>query len=130
MGITREQATSAVGTMTPVYDTMGRSVVLYAVETDAHSIDYALWAESDPDDGEPLYVSADLTELHLRPQVSANVPVNPCNCEHTNHFDDEYGPRPDGAHVFMDVSAGSYEARYVGAVCDACAQTCMADYLI
>lgn len=130
MGISREQATNAVATMTQVYDTEGRPVVLYAVETDSHGIDYALWLEADPDDGEPLHVSADLTDLHLRPQISANIPANPCNCEHTNHFDDEYGPRVEGAHVFYDVPAGTREARYVGAVCDACAETCMADYLI
>lgn len=130
MGISREQAMDAVGTMARVYDTGGRPVVLYAVETDAHGIDYALWLEADPTDGESLPVSADLTDLHLRPQISVNIPANPCNCEHTNHFDDDYGPRVEGAHVLYDVPAGTREARYVGAVCDACAQTCMADYLI
>lgn len=55
-------------------------------------------------------------------------PANPCNCEHTSHFNDQYGPQT--GHDHLAVEAGKNAALYVGPVCDKCAATCMADYLI
>lgn len=46
-----------------------------------------------------------------------------CNCEHGEHFDN--GP----GHEYLAVPSGERTARYVGRVCDKCAQTHMADYL-
>ncbi|HET9867436.1 MAG TPA: hypothetical protein VFQ06_09115 [Nitrospira sp.] len=65
---------------------------------------------------------------HLLYDLTMVRPCVPCNCEHTNHFEDEYGPQ--SGHHFQSVSAGKQRARYVGQICDECAVTCMAQYLI
>jgi hypothetical protein len=51
-----------------------------------------------------------------------------CNCEHTNHFTDEFGPQ--NGHEYLASTAGSQRALYVGPICDSCAATCMVDYLV
>lgn len=43
---------------------------------------------------------------------------NPCNCESTYC-----------KHPYMSVEAGLSRAMYIGAICDECAKTCMAEYL-
>lgn len=58
----------------------------------------------------------------------------PCNCEHTRHFDfqvDVSGvvTRIDDVHTYMSVPAGTHSAMYIGSVCDDCAVTCMEDWL-
>lgn len=52
---------------------------------------------------------------------------NPCNCEHTDHFDDERGPQTK--HNHMQVEAGNQRSLYVGPVCTDCAETCVAAYI-
>ena len=125
-GMTVEQATDALHSGRTVYT----GVTLTDVGTDFDGVDYAAYLLADPDDNESIRYTEDLINLHARQQVSVKRLENPCMCEHTNHFDDEYGPRVDGAHVYLDVTAGKREARYVGPVCNVCAQTCMVDYLI
>lgn len=51
-----------------------------------------------------------------------------CGCEHTHHFNDHYGPQT--MHDHYSVPAGTQVAMYVGPICDECATTCMADYLV
>lgn len=51
---------------------------------------------------------------------------NPCWCEHTNHFDDEFGPQT--AHDYQAVSAGKRSHPWIGGVCDSCAAKCLAPY--
>lgn len=130
MGITLEQAQQAIADAATVYTVDGTGVVLTEAGTDNNGVDYAAYLLADPDDNETIRYTEDLAWLHLRQQVSVKRLENPCMCEHTNHFDDEYGPRVDGAHIHMDVPAGQRQARYVGPVCNVCAQTCMVDYLI
>lgn len=130
MGITFNEAKEAIDLATTVYTTSGLGVTLVEVGYDFADIAYGAYLVADPDDGETIRETSDLEFLHKRPQISANVPANPCNCEHTNHFDDEYGLRTFGAHVYLDVPAGSRKALYVGAICAWCADHCMADYLI
>ena len=48
----------------------------------------------------------------------------PCNCEHEDHFDG--GP----GHEYMQVPAGERRAVHVGRVCDGCASSHMAPYLV
>lgn len=57
---------------------------------------------------------------------------NACQCEHSNHFHDApYAqPSPRVRHVYQSVPAGSQRAMYVGAICDECAEQCMAQYLV
>lgn len=55
-------------------------------------------------------------------------PVNPCNCEHASHFDEPDSPRT--SHKYMRVPADRQTARYVGDICDECADTHMKEYLI
>lgn len=45
-----------------------------------------------------------------------------CNCEHTNHFTDEFGPQV--GHDYMSVPAGEHSDPWVGPVCDTCHNTC------
>lgn len=53
----------------------------------------------------------------------------PCSCEHTNHFDDEYGPRKK--HRYLEYPADSGRiAMYVGEVCKDCAENCVPNYLL
>lgn len=49
-----------------------------------------------------------------------------CNCEAETHFL-FMGER---GHAYLAVPAGKKWAQFVGRVCDHCAETCMADYLI
>lgn len=128
--LTVEQATEAMATFATVYTSTGLGVTLVEVGHDYADIPYGAYFVADPTDGETIRETSDLEFLYTRPQISANVPADPCNCEHTNHFDDEYGPRVDGAHVFMDVREAGYKALYVGAICAWCATSCLADYLI
>ncbi len=51
-----------------------------------------------------------------------------CGCEHTNHFNDDSGPKTK--HDYASVEAGTKKALYVGEICDDCAETCMKDYLV
>jgi hypothetical protein len=46
-----------------------------------------------------------------------------CGCEHTNHFDDQYGPQI--GHDYMSVPAGKKAWWPVGQICDECANTCL-----
>jgi len=48
-----------------------------------------------------------------------------CNCEHETHF-----PEKGGGHPHMAVVAGKRKAQHVGRVCDDCASTHMAEYLV
>lgn len=52
--------------------------------------------------------------------------ANPCNCEHSEHFDD---PTPRTAHEYMRVEAGESFAMYVGLICDDCATGHLRQYL-
>ena len=61
--------------------------------------------------------------------------VEPCNCEHANHFDFRVNgqgvvDRPLGVHEYMKAAAGDQWGMYVGHVCDACAAGCMKDWLV
>lgn len=67
-------------------------------------------------------------QRHLPYALTMVHPSVPCNCEHTNHFEDEHGPQT--GHHLQSVPAGKQRARYVGEICDECAVTCMAPYLI
>lgn len=49
-----------------------------------------------------------------------------CGCEHRNHME---GDRREG-HVYGGSPAGERKAQHVGRVCDPCAETHMAPYLI
>lgn len=49
-----------------------------------------------------------------------------CQCEHIKHFD--LGAH--GNHGYLSAPAGSRKAIYLGPVCDQCAATCVADYLV
>jgi hypothetical protein len=49
-----------------------------------------------------------------------------CGCEHGEHF----GEGTLTVHDYRDAPAGKQAARDVGRVCDACATTHMADYLL
>lgn len=51
-----------------------------------------------------------------------------CTCEHTNHFNDSFGPKI--GHEYGKVTAGTKKARFVGPICDDCSVNCLADYLI
>lgn len=67
-------------------------------------------------------------------QDAGIVPIGrpePCNCEHTSHFDDTPAgsPAPHTDHEYLKVPAGNRTARYVGRICDHCADTHMAGYL-
>jgi len=51
-----------------------------------------------------------------------------CNCEHTSHFSDEFGPQT--AHTYLSVNADNFRALHVGPICYRCAHSCMKDYLL
>lgn len=51
-----------------------------------------------------------------------------CNCEHVCHFPED-SPGSEW-HAFLAVPAGLQRADYVGAICDDCARTHMAEYLL
>lgn len=58
--------------------------------------------------------------------------ATPCNCEHARHWADSAARSRiahDG-HRALEVPAGKHHARYIGAVCDECAERCVADYLL
>ena len=60
-------------------------------------------------------------QVSLRPVDSP--PAHPCECEHTAHWTDR-------DHDYRKAQAGARRARYVGPVCDHCADGHMADYLV
>lgn len=78
-------------------------------------------------DGQPEFdqASGPYSAYELRSEGST---VTPCLCEHTNHFNDQFGPIV--GHEYTAADAGNAKALYVGSICDACASTCMVDYLI
>jgi hypothetical protein len=49
-----------------------------------------------------------------------------CGCEHTDHFDDQFGPQ--AGHDYRAVTAGHKAHPDVGPICDHCANTCLAGY--
>lgn len=53
-------------------------------------------------------------------------PGKSCGCENTSHFPEDGGK----GHPYGGVPAGQRRAEHVGPVCDDCADTHMADYLI
>lgn len=57
-----------------------------------------------------------------------------CQCEHVRHFpqasEPEFADIPRDGHAYQAVDAGEHRAMFVGEVCDTCAATCVADYLI
>lgn len=55
---------------------------------------------------------------------TATQPI-PCMCEHAIHCES-----PLSGHPYTEAIAGSSEALYVGAICDGCATTCMAGFLM
>lgn len=79
-------------------------------------------------------------QKRVRRAMQRKVAAHQCMCEHINHFppgdpastaggfDDH--PREGGAHEYGKASAGEHSARYVGPVCDWCAEKCMKDYLL
>lgn len=69
------------------------------------------------------------------PSLTDDLRRQPCNCEHSRHFDfqvDVSGvtTRIDDVHTHMSVPAGTHSAEYVGPVCDDCAVTCMTGWLV
>lgn len=51
--------------------------------------------------------------------------IEMCNCEHEDHWD-----KGLGHHAYMAAPAGERKAQHVGRVCDWCADTHMAPFLI
>jgi hypothetical protein len=93
--ITLEQAQQAIADAATVYTVDGTGVVLIEAGTDNDGVDYAAYLMADPDDNEAIRYTEDLARLHSRQQVSTKRLTDPCMCEHTNHFDDQFGPRVD-----------------------------------
>lgn len=58
------------------------------------------------------------------PHGQAMAGLRPCQCEHESHFHE--GP----GHPYQRADSGDARAAFVGPVCDLCALTCMADYLL
>ena len=66
------------------------------------------------------------TEVITELRVAAGTYDRKCGCEHTDHFDDEFGPQV--AHDYQGVAAGRKAHLDVGPICDPCANTCLAVY--
>lgn len=62
----------------------------------------------------------------FNPDPSARVEV--CNCEHFSH--DAHGREKPLGHAYQKAPAGTQRAQYVGLVCDGCASTHMAPFLL
>ena len=60
--------------------------------------------------------------------MSEPTDFTPCECEHTDHFTEVRGLTQ--AHRYRVVQAGARRARYVGPICDPCADGHMAEYLV
>lgn len=60
------------------------------------------------------------------PNTSARVEV--CQCEHFSH--DAHGREKPLGHAYQKAPAGTQRAQYVGLVCDGCASTHMAAFLL
>lgn len=90
-------------------------------------------AYAQPDD-DSLWAVLEAAEEALGEVLKRVRPANPCNCESVHHYTVEDVPEhseyPRDGHPFMAVPAGSRRAWGVGEVCDACADTHMAPYLI
>ena len=87
--------------------------------------DGKIGVEIDDTSDEPVEVSinahcatADVNNPIPMQPWNAAVIESPCNCESM-----------DCKHPYMSVPAGLSRAMYIGAICDECAKTCMAEYL-
>lgn len=90
-------------------------------------------AYADPDSDELWDAhSAALEALWAARQRYA--PKTPCNCEHVRHSTSQVVPEhrglPRDGHPEYVVPAGRQRAHWVGEICDTCASTCLADYLV
>lgn len=51
-----------------------------------------------------------------------------CQCEHADHFE-AHTQRGQGVHGYLEVPAGERTARFVGRICDTCADGHMAPWV-
>lgn len=82
-----------------------------------------------------VWATLERAEIALHAALAKYRPKTACGCEHVRHFTPDNSPTEfaewvrDG-HPYMAVAAGSQRAYHVGEICNVCATTCMADYLI
>lgn len=74
----------------------------------------------------PDRVCLSLVEDDARKLYEPRETGRPCECEDVSHFPEDGGK----GHPHGQASAGQRRAEHVGLICDDCADTHMADYLI